>query len=64
MKTRRKIEARKRAAYKCYPKGEVSCYNNRFVVIQTLVFEIKFCGKIPAHHLAARPLSRVDPNQH
>jgi hypothetical protein len=63
MKTRRKVEARKSAAHKCYPKGEVSRFNNSFVVIQTLVFQIKFCGKNPAHHLAAMPLSRVHPNQ-
>jgi hypothetical protein len=28
-----------------YPKGEVLCSKDSFVVNQTLVFQIKFCGK-------------------
>jgi len=31
-----------------YPKGGVSCSKDSFVVNQTLVFQIKFCGKNPA----------------
>jgi hypothetical protein len=27
-----------------YPKGGVSCSKDSFLVIQTLVFQIKFCG--------------------
>lgn len=36
-----------------YPKGGVSCSKDRFVVIETLVFQIKFCGKSPALRVAA-----------
>ena len=36
-----------------YPKGGVSCTKDSFVVNQTLVFKIKFCGKIPALLVAA-----------
>jgi hypothetical protein len=28
-----------------YPKGGVSCSKDSFVVNQTLVFQIKFCGE-------------------
>jgi hypothetical protein len=34
-----------------YPKGGVSCSKDSFVVNQTLVFQIKFCGKSPANFL-------------
>ena len=37
-----------------YPKGGVSCYKDSFVVNQTLVFQIKFCGKSPALRVAAK----------
>jgi hypothetical protein len=37
-----------------YPKGGVSCSKNSFVVNQTLVFQIKFCGKSPALRVAAK----------
>ena len=37
-----------------YPKGGVSCSKDRFVVNQTLVFQIKFCGKSPALRVAAK----------
>jgi hypothetical protein len=33
--------------------GGVSCSNDSFVVNQTLVFQIKFCGKSPALRVAA-----------
>ncbi len=35
-----------------YPKGGVSCSKDSFVVNQTLVFQFKFCGKIPALRVA------------
>ncbi|MBK9299764.1 MAG: hypothetical protein IPN14_03895 [Bacteroidetes bacterium] len=37
-----------------YPKGGVSCSKDSFVVKQTLVFQIKFCGKSPALRVAAK----------
>jgi len=36
-----------------YPKGWVSSFKDSFVVNQTLVFQIKFCGKSPALRVAA-----------
>ncbi len=36
-----------------YPKGGVSCSKDSFAVNQTLVFQIKFCGKSPALRVAA-----------
>jgi len=37
-----------------YPKGGVSCSKDSFVVNQTLVFQLKFCGKSPALRVAAK----------
>ena len=37
-----------------YPKGGVSCSKDSFVVNQTLVFQIKFCGKSPALRVATK----------
>ena len=37
-----------------YPKGGVSCSKDSFVVNQTLVFQIKFCGKSPALRVPAK----------
>ena len=37
-----------------YPKGGFSCSKDSFVVNQTLVFQIKFCGKSPALRVAAK----------
>jgi len=37
-----------------YPKGGVSCSKDSFVLNQTLVFQIKFCGKSPALRVAAK----------
>jgi hypothetical protein len=37
-----------------YPKGGVSCSKDSFVVNQTLVFQIKFCGKSTALRVAAK----------
>ena len=36
-----------------YQKGGVSCSKDSFVVNQTLVFQMKFCGKSPALRVAA-----------
>lgn len=36
-----------------YPKGGVSCSKDSLVVNQTLVFQIKFCGKSSALRVAA-----------
>jgi hypothetical protein len=44
---------RRPACNSTYPKGGVSCSKDSFVVNQTLVFQIKFCGKIPALRVAA-----------
>jgi hypothetical protein len=38
-----------RTANSTYPKGGVSCSKDSFVVKQTLVFQIKFCGKSPTN---------------
>ncbi len=43
-----------RTANSTYPKGGVSCSKDSFVVNQTLVFQIKFCGKCPALRVAAK----------
>jgi hypothetical protein len=37
-----------------YPKGGVSRSKDIFLVNQTLVFQIKFCGKSPALRVAAK----------
>jgi hypothetical protein len=37
-----------------YPKGGVSCSKDSLVVNQTLVFQIKHCGKSPALRVAAK----------
>jgi len=41
-----------------YPKGGISCSIDSFVVNQTLVFQIKFCGKSPALLVAAKRYSQ------
>ena len=46
-------EKEQRTANSTYPKGGVSCSKDSFVVNQTLVFQIKFCGKSPALRVAA-----------
>jgi len=45
-----------------YPKGGVSCSKDSFVVNQTLVFQIKFCGKSPALRVAANRYSQFYRN--
>jgi len=42
-----------------YPKGGVSCSKDSFAVNQTLVFQIKFCGKSPALRVAANRWSEI-----
>ena len=37
-----------------YPKGGVSCSKDSFVDNGSLVFQIKFCGKISALRVAAK----------
>ena len=50
----RQTTAKRRAACNStYPKGGFSCSKDSFVVNQTLVFQIKFCGKSPALRVAA-----------
>ena len=48
-----------RTANSTYPKGGVSCSKDSFVVKQTLVFQIKFCGKSPALRVAAKRYGQV-----
>jgi len=52
LKNRQKQESR--TANSTYPKGGVSCSKDSFVVNQTLVFQIKFCGESPALRVAAK----------
>ena len=47
------------AANSTYPKGGVSCSKDSFVVNQTLVFKIKFCGKSPALRVAANRYAKL-----
>ncbi|MCC6583755.1 MAG: hypothetical protein IT271_08645 [Chitinophagales bacterium] len=48
----------KRASHNSsYPKGGVWCSKDSFVVNQTLVFQIKFCGKSHALRVAAKTLT-------
>ena len=47
-------DCRTPACNSTYPKGGVSCSKDSFVVNQTLVFQIKFCGKSPALRVAAK----------
>jgi len=42
-----------------YPKGGVSCSKDSFVGNGSLVFQIKFCGKIPALRVAANRWAQV-----
>ena len=48
------LRNRTTTANSTYPKGGVSCSKDSFVVNQTLVFQIKFCGKSPALRVAAK----------
>ena len=53
------IDERKTPYNSTYPKGGVSCSKDSFVVNQTLVFQIKFCGKSPALRVAAKRYGQV-----
>jgi hypothetical protein len=44
---------RKAAHNSTYPKGGALCSKDSFLVNQTLVFQIKFCGKSPTLRVAA-----------
>lgn len=48
------MTSKKRPHNSTYPKGGVSCSKDSLVVNQTLVFQIKFCGKSPALRVAAK----------
>jgi len=50
---------RRPACNSTYPKGGVSCSKDSFVVNETLVFQIKFCGKSPALRVAANRYGQV-----
>ncbi len=56
METTRQLDDRKesRTHNRSYPKGGVSCSKNSFVVDGKLVFQIKFCGKMPAIQVVAK----------
>jgi hypothetical protein len=51
-------EKRTTTANSTYPKGGVSCSKDSLVVLETLVFQIKFCGKSPALRVAANRYSQ------
>jgi hypothetical protein len=53
-KLNRYIGKEERTHNSTYPKGGVSCSKDSFVVNRTLVFQIKFCGEIPALRVAAK----------
>jgi len=44
----------KTAANSTYPKGGVFCFANTFVVAESSVLRMKFCGKNPALRVAAK----------
>ena len=50
---------RRAACNSTYPKGGVSCSKDSFVVNQTLVFQIKFCGESPALRVAAKRYEKL-----
>ena len=54
MNSENHTKERKAAGNSTYPKGGVSCSKDSFVVNQTFVFQIKFCGKNPALRVAAK----------
>jgi hypothetical protein len=48
------IKKETRTPNNTYPKGGVSCSKDSFMGNQTLVFQIKFCGKSPGLRIAAK----------
>jgi hypothetical protein len=55
---------RKTAYNSTYPKGGFSCSKDSLVVNQTLVFQIKFCGKSPALRVATNRCSAFKKDTH
>lgn len=50
-----RLQMKKKAATKStYPEDGVLCSKDSFVVNGSLVFQIKFCGQIPALRVAAK----------
>jgi hypothetical protein len=49
-----------RTANSTYPKGGVSCSKESFVINESLVFQIKFCGKSPALRVAAKRCAQFE----
>ena len=45
-----------------YSKGGVWCSKDRFVINQTLVFQIKFCDKSPALRVVANRYRAIQDN--
>ncbi len=45
-----------------YPKGGVSYSKDSFVINQTLVFQIKFCGEVPALRVATKRWRKLKKN--
>jgi len=43
-----------RPANSTYPKGGVSCFADTFVISESLVPRMKFCGKSPAFRVATK----------
>jgi len=60
MKQNNRVTDRKTPYNSTYPKDGVSGSKDSFVVNQTFVFQIKFCGKSPAHRKSAKPLPAID----
>lgn len=54
MNYRQIVKIKNSAPNSTYPKGGVMCSKDSFVVNQTLVFQMKFCGKSPALRVAAK----------
>jgi hypothetical protein len=48
------VDRKARAANTGLAKVAVQCSADSFVITQTLVFQIKFCGKSPALRVAAK----------
>lgn len=47
------------ASNSTYSKGGVSCSKDNFVINQTFVFQIKFCGKSPALRVDAKRWQQI-----
>ncbi len=51
------------ATINTYPKGGVMCYKVSIVVYESLVFQIKFCGKSPALRVPAIRSASLKKNE-